>query len=163
MRMFFMGILQAYKGCDRLKIMNKASWGALGVLAIIVLGAFFLSKNNKVSVPTAPSATETPTTTSTDLVESPTIESMMVTYSDSGFLPASLTVKVGDTVTFKNQSGKSMWVASAPHPIHTAYPEFDAQKGVVRGEIYTFKFTKAGTWKYHNHFDPSDTGTIIAQ
>jgi plastocyanin len=127
--------------------MNKAIWGVLGVLVIIVLGAFFFSRNNKVSVPT------TPTTT----------ESMMVTYSDSGFSPASITVKVGDTVTFKNQSGKSMWVASAPHPTHTAYPEFDAKKGVAMGESYMFTFTKAGTWEYHNHLNPTSFGTIVVE
>lgn len=145
--------------------MNKAIWGVLGVLLIIAFGIFLLlSKNNQVTVPAVPTATETPTiTTSTNSAALSTTESMMVTYSDSGFSPASLTVKVGDTVTFKNQSGKSMWVASAPHPTHSAYPEFDAKKGVAIGENYMFAFTKAGAWKYHNHLSPFDTGTIIVQ
>lgn len=44
-----------------------------------------------------------------------------VTYTDAGFSPAILTIKVGDTVTFKNQSSQGMWVGSAMHPSHTAY------------------------------------------
>lgn len=138
--------------------MNKTVWGILGVTIIIVLGAFFLSKNDQTTSPTAP-----PTTTSTDLTEPSTTESGVVSYSDSGFSPVSLTIKVGDTVNFKNQSGKSMWVASDPHPIHTVYPEFDAKKEVANGENYSFTFTKVGTWKYHDHLNPSDTGTIIVQ
>ena len=144
--------------------MNKSIWGVLGVLIVIVLGAYFVSQNNQVVAPTTPTATEIPTaTTSTESAEPKTTESMMLTYSDSGFTPTSLTVKVGDTVTFKNGSTKQMWVASAPHPIHSAYPEFDAKAGSAMGESYMFTFTKTGSWKYHNHLNPSNTGTIIVE
>jgi len=139
--------------------MNKTILGVLGVAIIVVLGIFFLSKNNQTASPT-----ETPsTTTSTDSAEPSTTESGIVTYSDSGFSPVSLTVKVGDTVNFKNQANISMWVASDPHPVHTTYPEFDAKKEVAVGGTYEFTFTKTGTWKYHNHLNPSDTGTIIVK
>ncbi|KKQ42104.1 MAG: Plastocyanin [Candidatus Levybacteria bacterium GW2011_GWB1_37_8] len=144
--------------------MNKAIWGVLGVLIIIGFGVFLLNKNSQVAVPTVPAATEIPTTiTSTDSAAPSTTESIVVTYFDSGFSPTSLTVKIGDTITFKNQSGKSMWVASSSHPTHTAYPEFDAKRGVTMGENYVFTFTKAGNWKYHNHLGPFDTGVIIVQ
>ena len=113
--------------------------------------------------PTTPTATEIPTTTTSTESAEPTTESMMVTYSDTGFSPTSLSVKVGDTVTFQNESSKDMWVASAPHPTHTAYPEFDAKADTTAGGSYMFTFTKAGTWKYHNHLNPSMTGTIIVQ
>lgn len=51
----------------------------------------------------------------------------VVTYTDSGFSPNNLTIKNGQTVTFKNEGPGDMWVASAPHPTHTDYPEFDAK------------------------------------
>jgi len=141
--------------------MGKAIWAVLAVLIIIVLGAFFVSRNNQESIPNTPIATTTPTTTSTQSAEPETTIENMVVYSDRGFSPASLTIKVGDTVTFKNESSKIMWAASAPHPTHNAYPEFDAKKGAAKGESYMFTFTKAGTWKYHNHLNSSDTGTIV--
>ena len=131
-----------------LKIMNKSVLGVLAVAIIILLGGFFLSKNNQ-----SPA-----TTTSTD-----SAESSVVIYSNSGYSPANLIVKVGDTVNFKNQSGKSMWVASAPHPTHTDYPEFDAKKGVAMGESYMFTFTKTGTWRYHDHLNPTSFGAIVVE
>lgn len=86
-----------------------------------------------------------------------------VSYSGSAFAPASVEVKVGDTVTFVNNGTAGMWVASAPHPTHTDYPEFDAKKEYTPGESYQFTFTKAGTWKYHNHKNPSAFGTVVVK
>jgi plastocyanin len=86
-----------------------------------------------------------------------------IVYSDSGFSPGSITVKVGDTVMFKNDSAGGMWVASAPHPVHTDYPEFDAKKIYNKGEIYSFTFQKVGTWKFHNHVKPSHFGSVTVQ
>ena len=146
--------------------MGKAIWAVLAVLIIIVLGAFFVSRSNQTSINNTPTATENPTitTTSTESAEpAATATENMVTYSDSGFTPASVSIKVGETVTFKNTSSKSMWVASAPHPTHSAYPEFDAKKGAAMNEDYSFTFTKAGTWKYHNHLNSSNFGTVVVE
>jgi len=95
----------------------------------------------------------------------------VVTYMNSGYSPSTLRVKVGATVVFHNNSSQSMWTASAFHPTHTAYPTtggcigstFDACKGIQPGDSWSFKFDIAGTWKYHNHLNPSDTGTIIVE
>jgi plastocyanin len=70
-----------------------------------------------------------------------------------------------------------MWPASAFHPTHTVYsgtslsehcPDtagtaFDACKGFLPGQSWSFKFTKAGTWKYHDHLNPGATGTIVVE
>ena len=42
------------------------------------------------------------------------------------FDPETLTIKVGDTVEFKNESGEDKWPASNVHPTHELYPGFDA-------------------------------------
>lgn len=84
-----------------------------------------------------------------------------VSYKDTGFSPKVLSVKKGTAVTFTNNSTKGMWVASAPHPSHTILPEFDEFKSVSKGEQYTFTFEKVGTWKYHNHVNPSDVGSVV--
>lgn len=144
--------------------MSKAIWGVLGVLIIIVLGAYFLSQNKTVSQPN-PTATETPTA-STIPTESPKPEAMQentITYTDTGFSPATLTIKVGDTVTWKNNSSKIMWVASNPHPTHTGLPGFDELKGVGSGESYSYTFTKTGTFGFHNHLSSGDGGSIIVE
>lgn len=52
----------------------------------------------------------------------------LVAYSQSGFSPDTLKVKVGTVVTFKNDDSGSLWIASNPHPTHTGYPGFDANR-----------------------------------
>ena len=101
----------------------------------------------------------------------PAVKENVVTYTNSGYSPSTLTMKKGETVTFKNQSSQSMWVASAVHPTHRGYPTtggclgstFDACQGVRPGNSWSFKFDISGTWKYHNHLSPSDTGTIVVE
>ena len=86
-----------------------------------------------------------------------------VTYTNTGFSPAVLRVKLGATVTFRNDSGEDLWVASNPHPTHTALSGFDASAGIGQGEIYVYTFTRIGTWGYHNHLHPAFGATVIVE
>ena len=85
----------------------------------------------------------------------------LIEYRDSGFSPAQISVKLGESVTWINQSGKSMWVASADHPEHKQYPGFDQLQAVENGGQYSFNFQKEGSWNYHNHSNPVHTGIVV--
>ncbi|OGG14521.1 hypothetical protein A2773_05585 [Candidatus Gottesmanbacteria bacterium RIFCSPHIGHO2_01_FULL_39_10] len=139
--------------------MNKL-YLIIGVVVLVLVAGFMMMQNQ-----TATTITPNTNAEPTSVVEEvgPTEEVMeknVVNYSDSGFSPQSLTVKVGTPVTFINQSAGQMWVASAPHPQHTDYPEFDELKSVEKDGEYTFTFDKVGTWKYHNHKNASDFGSV---
>lgn len=84
-----------------------------------------------------------------------------VTYTDNGYVPDVLTVKAGTTVSFVNQSAGGMWTASDMHPTHQLLPGFDELASVPKGGSYEYTFTKVGTWKYHNHVNATDGGTVI--
>jgi len=68
-----------------------------------------------------------------------------------------------------------MWVASAVHPTHTLYAGTslsehcgngaanDSFDQCDAGDDYSFTFKKTGEWKYHNHVNASQTGTVIVQ
>lgn len=86
-----------------------------------------------------------------------------ISYTDSGFSPSNITISVGTTVVFVNNSASSMWVASDPHPVHTDLSEFDANRGYASGETYSFTFMAAGEWGFHNHLRPGDVGTITVE
>lgn len=94
-------------------------------------------------------------------------ESMMakkitVTYgTNEQFNPASISIKKGERVTWKNDSTVFFWPASAIHPTHQIYPEFDAKKGTAPSGEWSFTFDKVGTWKYHDHLKPTAFGTVI--
>lgn len=98
-------------------------------------------------------------------------QNAFVAYTAAGFSPQTLTVPAGTTVTFVNQGTAFFRPASDPHPTHTGYPEtggcagiaFDSCAPVGPGMAWSFKFDKKGAWSYHNHLNPSETGTIIVQ
>jgi len=52
---------------------------------------------------------------------------------DSGFEPATVNIKPGDTVVWTNEAGRAAWPASDDHPTHTKLPGFDALRGLPRG------------------------------
>ena len=77
---------------------------------------------------------------------------VIVTYTDSGFIPPVVEVRAGGNVTFINSSSKPMWVTSENHPTAKGqiYRGFDQGKSVAKGETYTFNFTQVGVWGYKN-------------
>lgn len=89
------------------------------------------------------------------------VAKVSVAYGTGGFVPNTVTVKKGTSVVWTNQGQGGMWVASAIHPTHQLLPGFDQLKSVGAGGTYEYTFTKVGTWKYHNHVQPADTGTVI--
>jgi plastocyanin len=105
------------------------------------------------------------------------IAQVQVRYTEKGFDPQTVAVKVGTTVAWINVSGRPMWVASDPHPTHTDLPGFDQKEiinmkdkflflhlALAHGDgIYEYTFTKIGAWKYHNHINPNDRGTVIVK
>lgn len=90
----------------------------------------------------------------------PDIVAEAVDYDGSGFSPVNITIKVNDYIFFRNNGTKDFWPASDPHPQHTNYAGFDAGQPVAPGKTFKFQFTKAGTWGYHDHLNPSALGIV---
>ncbi len=157
--------------------MSKNSYIIIGIIIIIIIvgAAFFYGKlgGRSAVAPTQPLSNITQETKekSDGVTAAPSVQDSVVTYTDSGYSPQILQVKAGVTVTFKNESSESLWTASAIHPTHKAYPTtggclgstFDECKGDDPGTSWQFKFDIPGTWKYHNHLNPSRTGTIVVE
>jgi plastocyanin len=95
----------------------------------------------------------------------------VVTMTESGFSPATVTIKKGGTVIFHNSGATPIWPASAKHPTHTVYPTtggclgstFDACKGIEPGKSWAFKFDVAGTWAYHDHLNAARFGKVVVE
>lgn len=156
---------------------GKILW-AFGAI-IIIAGGWYLLSGESAKAPSEEPGT--PVTNQMPVIGSTTPEMIVegeapvtVIYTDEGYAPKSITVAVGTTVTFVNQSSKNMWVASARHPEHTVYsgtslsqhcPDtsgtaFDQCAGGAPGSSYSFTFTKVGEWKYHDHIDATKFGGI---
>lgn len=106
-----------------------------------------------------------------------THHTIVVSYGRSGFSPKNLTVSTGDTVTFVAAPGSDeMWIASNPHPTHQGYDGTTKDQHCAAGYTgpkpfdqctsgtsFGFTFQKNGTWGYHNHGNPGDSGTVIVK
>lgn len=78
-----------------------------------------------------------------------------VTIQNMAFSPATLSVKVGDKVTWTNQD-------SVAHTATADDNSFDTGT-IAQGQSGSFTFTKAGTYTYHCSIHPNMTATIIVQ
>lgn len=171
--------------------MKKTTYVILAVIILLIVGAVALYQ--KKANNTQPSNQTTTTQTGVDSSEpavQPTPQAAeqpaesgkqtaekIITKTDAGFSPNSITIKKGETVTWKNQSAGAFWPASAMHPTHTVYggtslsehcPDtvktaFDACQGLLVGSSWSFTFEKTGSWKYHDHLNPSHFGTVIVE
>ncbi len=157
--------------------MNQKVVAVIAVVVVLIGGWYLLQGS-----PAAAPATETGTPSGMTAANTPTgaepsaegPKGVVVTYTDQGFSPKSVSLAVGGTVTFVNQSSKKMWVASAMHPTHTTYsgtslsqhcPDtnndaFDECKGDAPGSSFSFTFDKVGTWNYHDHITSSNFGSV---
>ncbi len=92
--------------------------------------------------------------------DGPDIQVVEIAYDGKAYSPSTVSIKVNDYVIFKNNSDTDFWPASAPHPSHTNYPEFDAKKPIAPGGKFQFQFTQEGAWSFHDHLNPSAFGKI---
>ena len=91
-----------------------------------------------------------------------------ITLTSAGVSAATVTIAVGQTVTFINNDSKSHEMASNPHPQHGSCPSVESGHGVIAaGQTkVTHNFGNAGTCGYHDHQDDTNTrfqGSIVVQ
>jgi len=159
--------------------MDGKTIGVVVVVIIVIAGGWYLFRGTPAQAPASESSVTNQmpvigSTTTEMIVVEDSAQGVTVTYSDQGYSPKEITVSLGTTVTFINESSKKMWVASAMHPTHTAYsgtslsqhcPDttgtaFDECEGGASGSSYSFTFNKEGTWKYHDHIDATKFGSV---
>lgn len=80
--------------------------------------------------------------------------------TDEGYEPKEVTVTVGDTVSFVNESSEFHWPASDVHPTHTIYADFDPRDPIAPGATWSFVFTEIGEWVFHDHLRANLKGVV---
>lgn len=85
-----------------------------------------------------------------------------VNVTENGFEPQTITIKPGTQVIWRNISNSIATVNSDPYPVNNSYPplnlgHFNNKQTVV------LIFQKNGTYTYHNHLKPNQTGKVIVQ
>lgn len=141
------------------------------VVALVILGWWWIQsqKSQTVTQPQTPTDTSTiiqapsPTTAeSTTSGEMMKKEEYTVKITATGFSPKTLTIKAGETVTWMNDDNAVHNVNSAPHPAHTDYQPLNLGSIQPSGSK-SLTFPVAGTYKYHDHLNPTLFGSITVE
>ena len=94
--------------------------------------------------------------------ESDKEEVTTVSLTDAGFEPQTVNVKVGAKVEWMNNANQTRNVSSASHTTHLVYPPLNLGN-FEPGESVSLVFTEAGSYKYHDHLNPSKFGTVVVE
>lgn len=131
----------------------------IAILLILAAGFYFVN-STKTTVSPVSTDTTTPTDTSTP---SANIKENRVIISASGFTPQTITIKTGSSITWTNTDSVSHTVNSDPHPTHTISSLLNQAGTIKAGESKSLTFPTAGTYKYHDHLNPSSSGTVVVE
>lgn len=86
-----------------------------------------------------------------------------VTLTEAGFEPRIVEVREGESVLFVSETGSHFWPASNIHPHHSIYPSFDPRRPLAPDEEWSFTFSRAGQWVFHDHLRAHHTGMVIVR
>jgi plastocyanin len=87
-----------------------------------------------------------------------------VQITDTAFVPETIKIKQGQSVTWTNTDISLHQVAADPYPSHSKLPSLFSQESLSQNETYTFTFDKAGTYTYHDPLNPTALkATVIVE
>ncbi len=147
--------------------MSRNTVIAIVAVVVLIIGGWLLTRSSQ-QVPQTPQATDNPVTTTSVAPSTATSDAAMtaqknlVKISSDGFTPKSITIKLGDTITWTNVDTENHTVNSDNHPTHLLYPFLNLGK-ILPGESKSVTPATAGTFTYHDHLNPSLTGSITVQ
>ena len=137
----------------RISNMRKLS-GVVGVvlLLVVAIAALTVASNNQNTTKsgTASLASSKP--------------SAQVSIASSGFVPRTISVKVGQAVTWVNKDASPHKVASDPYPTDTTLSGLNSKTNLNTNDSFSYVFSKAGTYTYHDEMNPyGNQGTVIVK
>lgn len=125
------------------------------LLLVLLIGLFAILIYAQVNKKTTPKGPEQPVVTK---IVSPA----QVSIAKNGFVPQTIQVKKGQSITWTNTDKNPHQVASDPHPTHTNLPGFDGQEALATNDSFTYTFEKVGTFTYHDNLNPLKfRGTVL--
>lgn len=119
-------------------------WTIVMIIIIVAVGLGYYFYTKKYPSSNTDTGIQTSTSTKTD----------QIVIKDFAFNPSSITVKIGDTVTFTNDDSVTHTVAGDGG--------IDS-RDLATGESYKETFNTAGTFNYHCTIHPTMKGMVVVQ
>ncbi len=127
------------------------------IVLIVVVGAVALLSNQALNSNNQGAGDQTTTPVGQEAANR-----VEVTVKADGFEPKSISVKAGGKVLWINQSGETANVSSDSHPTHQLNTFLNLGE-FSQGSSVETTFEKPGSYSYHNHLKPEQTGTVIVE
>jgi len=90
------------------------------------------------------------------------VTTSIIEITKNGFKPTSITIPPGETLIIKNSDDAVHQIASDPHPTHDVLPDLYSSS-IYKGESYTYRFLKHGTYGLHLEDNPSVLATVTVK
>lgn len=135
------------------------------VLISVIVGAIILmsgGKKSQVQIPDNNNNGAGESTSTTESQPGQTGETVNIDVTSSGFSTASVKVKPGTKVVWNNKSGADISINSDDHPTHRLFKELNIGH-IPDNTSVSLVFNKPGTYTYHDHYNPSRTGTVVVE
>jgi plastocyanin len=122
------------------------------LVAVLAVGVL-LSAGCSASRPTASTSTSMPMASASVTAPAAPVSGNQVNIDDFAFVPATLTVSAGTTVTWTNRDEEPHTVAASDGSFHSP--------GMGTGATFTHTFGTAGTFDYVCSIHPMMHGTVV--
>ncbi len=131
---------------------NTKKLAVIGIIVLLLgIGLYTVLSNTK---------DDTNKTTTTQ--PKPITSFAAVSTTDTGFMPATITVKAGTQLTWTNTSTKQYHIKAGPYPSGSSNPALDSQEPLAKGDSYSFVFEETGTYNYVNQLEPlKNQGVVV--
>lgn len=116
-------------------------------------------RKQQIQVAVAEHGFHEPTSTTLAAPVTPQAKTLTVFISNGKFDPPTVTINVNDTVVWLNKDSTPHQISSDPHPTHSGLSEL-ASGTLATNQTFSYKFTEAGTFKYHDEIKTTSTGTV---
>lgn len=117
------------------------------------------ARKQQIQVAIAEHGLHEPTKTTLAAAAAPQAKTVTVFITNGKFSPDTVSINVNDTIVWLNKDATSRQIMSDDHPAHLSLPDL-ASGTLATNQTFSFKFTTAGTFTYHDETTPATKGKI---
>lgn len=137
----------------------------IGIIILAIIASFLIYKiynqqfaKKQITTPNQSQTQSVPDTTATSSSLQVTSK-QTITLKPEGFDPQETTVKAGTQVVWVNESGEDTAISSNDYPANQILNKAKFPNGVTLSVI----LDQPGSYKYYNHLNPNQKGTVTVK
>jgi plastocyanin len=145
---------EAAQDAKRLQKRHIIFYVVLAVACCLAVAALLVIRNNNLS--------KNPTKNTN--TQATVVAPAEVSITSGELMPATVKIKVGQSVVWKNNDTIDHQIAADPYPTNTSLPDLGKGEVLKPGDSFAYQFEKSGTYTYHDNLNPyAIKGMVVVQ